>query len=72
MLDDTGLSEIERGVDRPPLQCALMRPAPGTEPRPDAAPLIAHILERYHETHRREFPEAIELARAAKAEAITA
>ena len=27
------------------------------------AKLIEHILERYHETHRREFPQAIELAR---------
>ena len=27
------------------------------------AKLIEHILERYHETHRREFPPAIELAR---------
>lgn len=25
--------------------------------------LIAHILERYHEVHRREFPEAIRMAR---------
>lgn len=32
--------------------------------------LIAHILERYHETHRREFPEAIRLAR--KVEAVHA
>ena len=28
-----------------------------------AGQLIKHILERYHETHRREFPEAIALAR---------
>lgn len=28
-----------------------------------AGKLIEHILERYHETHRREFPQAIELAR---------
>ncbi|WP_310541725.1 hemerythrin domain-containing protein [Phenylobacterium sp.] len=28
-----------------------------------AGELIDHILERFHETHRREFPEAIELAR---------
>lgn len=27
------------------------------------AGLIEHILERYHETHRREFPKAIDLAR---------
>lgn len=35
---------------------------------PDA--LIAHILDRYHETHRREFPEAVRLAR--KVEAVHA
>lgn len=28
-----------------------------------AQALIEHILERYHETHRREFPRAIDLAR---------
>ena len=31
-----------------------------------AGQLIKHILERYHETHRREFPEAIALARTAE------
>ncbi|HEX5379550.1 MAG TPA: hemerythrin domain-containing protein [Phenylobacterium sp.] len=35
---------------------------------PSATPeLIAFILERYHETHRREFPEAIRLARKVEA-----
>ena len=29
--------------------------------------LIEHILERYHETHRRQFPEAIRLARRVEA-----
>lgn len=29
----------------------------------DVAGLIAHILERYHEEHRRDFPRAIQLAR---------
>jgi regulator of cell morphogenesis and NO signaling len=36
--------------------------APQTTPE-----LIGHILERYHETHRREFPEAIRLARRVEA-----
>jgi regulator of cell morphogenesis and NO signaling len=36
----------------------------------DTPALIAHILERYHETHRREFPHAIRLAR--KVEAVHA
>lgn len=34
-------------------------PATG-EPTPD---LIAHIVERYHQTHRRELPELVALAR---------
>lgn len=33
----------------------------------DTEALIAHILERYHATHRREFPEAIRLARRVEA-----
>ena len=36
----------------------------------DTSALIEHILERYHETHRREFPAAIRLAR--KIEAVHA
>ncbi|WP_334162868.1 hemerythrin domain-containing protein [Phenylobacterium sp.] len=36
----------------------------------DPERLIPHILERYHETHRREFPEAVRLAR--KVEAVHA
>ncbi|UTP38453.1 hemerythrin domain-containing protein [Phenylobacterium sp. LH3H17] len=67
MPDDAGLSGRERGVDRPVILCGLMTPTPGAEPRPDAAPLIAHILERYHETHRRDFPEAMALARKVEA-----
>ncbi|MFN3582673.1 hemerythrin domain-containing protein [Phenylobacterium sp.] len=47
-------------------------PAQSVAPAQDDATwkLIAHILERYHETHRREFPEAIRLAR--KVEAVHA
>lgn len=48
--------------------------APLNDPAPEALPralstedLIAHILERYHETHRREFPQAIALARKVEA-----
>lgn len=39
----------------------LDQPAPGDHPR-EAAALIDRILERYHETHRRELPELIRLA----------
>ncbi len=66
MPDDTGLSR-RKGVARPAVQCGLMASPPGAEPRPEAAPLIAHILERYHETHRRDFPEAMALARKVEA-----
>lgn len=46
----------------------LSTPADTAPSDPDA--LIAHILDRYHETHRREFPEAVRLAR--KVEAVHA
>lgn len=39
----------------------LDQSAPSSHPREPAA-LIDHILERYHETHRRELPELVRLA----------
>jgi regulator of cell morphogenesis and NO signaling len=42
----------------------------GPQPPPNMDELIRHILERYHEVHRAEFPEAIRLAR--KVEAVHA
>lgn len=41
----------------------LVRPI--SEPAPDAAPsvLVGYVLTRFHEAHRRELPELIELAR---------
>jgi regulator of cell morphogenesis and NO signaling len=33
----------------------------------EPAPLIAHILQRYHDTHRREVPELVRLARKVEA-----
>jgi regulator of cell morphogenesis and NO signaling len=53
-----------RGVDLQVLQEELE--ALGAEPAApvqDAAALIHYILERYHETHMQELPEAIRLAR---------
>lgn len=43
--------------------------APPRDPAlaPRAAELIDHILGRYHETHRREFPQAVRLARKVEA-----
>jgi regulator of cell morphogenesis and NO signaling len=38
-----------------------------TAPTAPVAALIAHILERFHETHRRELPQILALARAVEA-----
>lgn len=43
-----------------------LQPAAAAAPA-DAGALIDHILERYHEVHRQEFPEAIRLARRVEA-----
>lgn len=52
---------------RPPEDLALDPPA-ANDAAPQATPdLIAFIIDRYHETHRREFPEAIRLARRVEA-----
>jgi regulator of cell morphogenesis and NO signaling len=48
-----------RQVER---ELAALTPAPAEAPE-EPLPLIDHILSRYHETHRRELPELILLAR---------
>jgi regulator of cell morphogenesis and NO signaling len=48
-----------RQVER---ELAVLTPAPAEAPE-EPLPLIDHILSRYHETHRRELPELILLAR---------
>ena len=48
-----------RSVER---DLAALAPAPSEAPE-EPLPLIDHILVRYHETHRRELPELIALAR---------
>ena len=68
MVDEAGFSTLQPGSA--PIRCALMIAAPDAEARPELTGLIAHIVERYHDTHRREFPEAIALAR--KVEAVHA
>ncbi len=40
-----------------------VRPRPQDPARLDDQDLIGHILRRYHEVHRRDFPEAIRLSR---------
>jgi regulator of cell morphogenesis and NO signaling len=68
MLEEAGLSFSQPGGD--PIRCGLMVAEPGAAPPPHLDGLIAHIVTRYHDTHRREFPEAIALAR--KVEAVHA
>lgn len=65
MPDDAGSSPIPS--ESPPIRCALMTPEPEARPRPEVGALIEHIQTRYHDTHRREFPEAIGVARRVEA-----
>lgn len=53
-----------RGVDASALEIELEGLRAGDAPAPAPTPeLIAHIIERYHDVHRQEFPEAIRMAR---------
>lgn len=65
MVEEAGFSSLQPGGA--PIRCALMTTSPEAEAPPELAGLIAHIVERYHDTHRREFPEAIALARKVEA-----
>lgn len=59
----------KRGVEVEALVSALEALAPATDAVPtETGALIDHLLERYHEVHRRQFPEAIRLA--ARVEAV--
>jgi regulator of cell morphogenesis and NO signaling len=63
---DATLAEAagERGDDAATIARELRALAPRVAEAPEAPePLIEHILERYHETHRRELPELIVMAR---------
>jgi regulator of cell morphogenesis and NO signaling len=58
-------SARERGVDLVDVEralAALDNAAPSAAPQESAA-LVDHIISRYHDTHRRELPELIQLAR---------
>lgn len=60
-----GEAAAARGVDPQAVEAAL-RELDGTRPSDlpaDTAELIDHILERYHQTHRRQLPELIQLSR---------
>jgi regulator of cell morphogenesis and NO signaling len=50
------LADVERAL------AALDNAAPSAAPQESAA-LVDHIISRYHDTHRRELPELIQLAR---------
>jgi regulator of cell morphogenesis and NO signaling len=66
MIPETHL--LLRAFARAPLDRVAIPPAvaPQTPPA-EIGELIAFILERYHQTHRRELPEAIRLARKVEA-----
>jgi regulator of cell morphogenesis and NO signaling len=54
----------ERDLDADAIAAELRALAPAADDAPEGAlPLIDHILVRYHETHRRELPELVVLAR---------
>ncbi|MET3665504.1 DUF542 domain-containing protein [Caulobacter sp. 1776] len=57
-----------RGVDPRLVAEAILSLEPETQAAPDDTPaLIDHLLERYHQTHRRQFAEAMRLARRVEA-----
>ena len=56
-------ASVPDGADLPAIRCAIMMPTGTSGPDPGVADLIDLIQTRYHQTHRREFPEAIALAR---------
>lgn len=58
----------QRGIEISDLEAALgaLAAAPPDAP-PESAALVAHILARFHDTHRRELPELVRLARRVEA-----
>lgn len=70
MFEDPPLPAVREGHVTPEIRCALLTPRPEDDADLRAASLIQLILRQYHEPHRREFPEAIALAR--KVEAVHA
>lgn len=70
MLNDLRQITATGSAELPAIRCALMKGEAIADPVPDVAELIDLIQTRYHQTHRREFPEAIALAR--KVEAVHA
>lgn len=53
----------KKGLDLTPIAAELARLAPEQNPIPDSVEeLISHILERYHQVHRRDLPELRNLA----------
>jgi len=67
MLEDSVPAPVACASEQQPIRCALMTAATGSTPPAGLDALISHILERYHDVHRREFPEAIALARKVEA-----
>lgn len=65
MLEEASPSFAQPGGD--PIRCGLMVPEASAGPPPHLPGLIARIVTCYHDTHRREFPQAIALARKVEA-----
>lgn len=53
-----------RGADLPAIKAALaaLVPDPGAPENAETSTLIAYIVERFHQTHRRELPELVRLS----------
>lgn len=62
MPENAGLAPAPRSADGE-IRCALMTPRRDARQSPKIRALIEVIQTRYHDTHRREFPLAIRLAR---------
>lgn len=67
MPDDAGRAPAQTRSAGGPIRCALMTPDPAAPQHREVGALIELIQTRYHDTHRREFPEAIGLARKVEA-----
>jgi len=63
-----GEAAAAKGLDAEGIAAELAALSPGEAEAPaDPPALIAHILKRYHEVHRRELPELIRLAKRVEA-----
>lgn len=65
---DAALAEAAPADRLPAIEAELAALDPAEAPAPqETEALVRHIVERYHETHRRELPELVRLARRVEA-----